>query len=191
MWWLMPATRSSSGDAVPTGAVVEVVSLDPADADLWDKQLGNWVLKRKCHWVVTGSDPSRRDRVAQWLGKKNQHVHTLCSHSQLPITVHVNEPQAVGLDRLCNAVAVNSRKLQGVAAVIIDAGTAVTVDYVDEAGVFQGGAILPGLWIMAELLHRHTALLPLMKRGELKQMIASTRPPGKSTLEAMAVGIAA
>jgi type III pantothenate kinase len=169
-------------------AVVEVVSLNPSDTEAWNDQITKWVLKKKCQWVVAGSDPSRRNRLVTWLGEQYRHVRTLNSHFQLPITVNVKHSEKVGLDRLCNGIAINKRKPQDMAAVVIDAGTAVTVDYVDEAGVFQGGAILPGLWIMAELLHWHTAALPLIKSNDLKQLIASSTPPGKSTLEAMALG---
>jgi pantothenate kinase type III len=63
------------------------------------------------------------------------------------------------------------------------------VDYLDEAGVFQGGAILPGYAMMADYLAGHTEALPLLKPGEL----AGKTPfiPGKSTTLAMHLGMAA
>jgi type III pantothenate kinase len=172
------------------GAVVEMVSISPVDSK-WQGRLDGWPLKKKCQWVVSGSDPVSRGRLAKWLAGKSEQVRILSSHAQLPIKLNVEQPEKVGLDRLCNAVAVNSRKPAGTAAVVIDAGTAVTVDYVDEAGVFQGGAILPGLGLMADLLERRTAALPLLKVADFKKLLATATAPGKFTEQAIALGIAA
>jgi len=88
------------------------------------------------------------------------------------------------VDRLLDAVAANSRRRAGVPAVVIDAGSAITVDWVDATGAFAGGAILPGLRLMARVLHSYTALLPLL------ETIPSRPPlPGQSTLTAMQAGI--
>jgi len=173
------------------GAVVEMASLARVAPATWDSQLRKWQLEKKRRWIVAGSNAPRRDRLAEWLGKQDQDVRVLNSYLQLPITQNVNQPEKVGLDRLLNAVAVNTRKPKGVPAVIIDAGTAVTADYVDESGVFQGGAILPGMAIMARFLHEHTAGLPLIKPVEVTQLTGSVALPGKSTVEAMVLGMAA
>ncbi|MFO0863784.1 MAG: type III pantothenate kinase [Gemmataceae bacterium] len=71
----------------------------------------------------------------------------------------------------------------GKSAFLVDAGSAVTVDVVDDAGRFRGGAILPGLRLMANTLHRMTALLPLVSVEERYD------PPGRSTVPAMQAGI--
>ena len=63
-----------------------------------------------------------------------------------------------GIDRLAAARAAWDRI--GGAAVVVDAGTAVTVDLVDAAGVFCGGAIFPGADLLARTLHGGTAQLP-------------------------------
>ena len=76
----------------------------------------------------------------------------------LPIQTDLPHPGAVGVDRLCCAVAAYDRL--GTACVVADFGTAITIDCVDDAGVFLGGAILPGLDLSADSLHEHTAQLP-------------------------------
>ncbi len=76
----------------------------------------------------------------------------------LPIETTLKNPQAVGTDRLCAAVAAYDRL--GAACAVADFGTAVTIDCVDDGGVFQGGAIFPGLHLSATALHEHTAQLP-------------------------------
>ena len=173
------------------GAVAETLVLDLVDTDQWTLCLESWSLKRRGHWAVAGSDRARLKRLSAWLTERKQPVYELDSYERMPIKANVAEPDKIGLDRLCNAVAVNSRRPPGKAAIIIDAGTAVTVDYVDETGVFQGGAILPGLSLLADQLYRHTAALPLIKRDDLNRLIETVSPPGKCTVDAMALGIEA
>ena len=66
----------------------------------------------------------------------------------------------------------------------IDAGSAVTVDWVDETGAFCGGAIMPGFGLMAKALHDYTALLPLI---EPPQDIPAV--PGVATIPAIQAGV--
>ena len=133
--------------------------------------------------VVAGSHPDRRDLLVLWLREQGWTPCVLDSYKQLPITVALDAPEKVGIDRLLNAVAANQRRPPGTAAAIVDAGSAVTVDLVDRTGAFRGGAILPGLRLMAAALHEHTALLPFVEVDRL------TDPPGRSTVEAIQVGI--
>jgi len=76
----------------------------------------------------------------------------------LPIETAVKDAEAVGVDRLCCAVAAFDRL--GQACVVADFGTAITIDCVNDEGVFLGGAILPGLAMSARALHTWTAQLP-------------------------------
>ena len=72
-------------------------------------------------------------------------------------------------------------------AIIVDSGTATTVDAVDADGVFLGGAILPGFGLLARSLQRYTALLPLITLEEL-----GTGPPpavGRDTTAAIKSGL--
>jgi type III pantothenate kinase len=65
---------------------------------------------------------------------------------------------------------------------VVDFGTAVTFDVVNQAGNYAGGIIAPGLSAMTDYLHEKTALLPRIKIEEVKTVI------GKSTKEAMLIG---
>ena len=76
----------------------------------------------------------------------------------LPIETRLKQPESIGVDRLCCAAAAFDRL--GVACVVADYGTAVTIDCVNNEGVFLGGAITPGLHAGAEILHKTTAQLP-------------------------------
>jgi type III pantothenate kinase len=90
------------------------------------------------------------------------------------------KPDSIGPDRLANAVA--ARHQFGAPVVVLDFGTAVTLDVVNRAGNYTGGIIAPGLAAMTDYLHEKTALLPRIKIHEIKTSI------GKSTEEAMVVG---
>ena len=76
----------------------------------------------------------------------------------LPIETSTPHPAGIGTDRLCAAAAAYDQL--GVACVIADFGSAITIDCVNSDGVFQGGAILPGLRMGARALASQTAQLP-------------------------------
>ncbi|MDL2335374.1 MAG: type III pantothenate kinase [Chloroflexota bacterium] len=79
-------------------------------------------------------------------------------HSTIPIAIRVDNPAAVGNDRLVNAYAAGL--LHGMPVIVIDLGTATTLDVVAPDGAFLGGAIAPGLGLGLEALSEHTAQLP-------------------------------
>jgi type III pantothenate kinase len=77
----------------------------------------------------------------------------------LPFTQSYKTPQTLGIDRLCNIVAVhqwNPKKN----VLVIDAGTCIKCDFIDHNGIYLGGSISPGLLLRYRSLHEHTALLP-------------------------------
>ena len=75
-----------------------------------------------------------------------------------PIGTCLDAGARAGVDRLLNAAAAYSKRRQ--ACIVVDAGTCITVDFVDGEGVFHGGAIAPGLRMQLKALHEHTAALP-------------------------------
>lgn len=83
--------------------------------------------------------------------------------AQIPIETALPAPVTVGLDRLLNALAATARCTPHQPAVIVDTGTATTVDVVTADGCFRGGAILPGLGLSAQALHDGTDALPLVE----------------------------
>jgi type III pantothenate kinase len=163
-------------------AVTAVAALPPDDLTAWQEQLGSWGLSARLAWVLTSVHPQRCERLADWLRQRGDAVRVIDSVWQLPLKVLVEHPEKVGIDRLLNAVAANSRRYGP--AVIIDAGSAVTVDLVDEEAAFRGGAIMPGLRLAVQALHDHTALLPLIDIPREIPLL-----PGTSTSSALAAGV--
>jgi type III pantothenate kinase len=98
----------------------------------------------------------------------------------VPLAVRVERPDEVGADRLVNALA--AARLHGTPAVVVDFGTATTLDCVASDGAYVGGAIAPGLELGLEALAARTAKLP---RIELR---APDRAIGRDTVSAMQSG---
>jgi type III pantothenate kinase len=165
-------------------AVRETCSLPPEDSAAWERQLRQWQLPADGQWIVTGVHPARREQLIDWLGRQGQRVLMLDDPRFLPLHVKVARPDHVGIDRLFDAVAANSRRSAGVPAVVIDAGSAVTVDLLDAEGAFTGGAIVPGLRLMAKALHDYTALLPIVEPPSQAPPL-----PGTATIPAVEAGI--
>jgi type III pantothenate kinase len=107
-------------------------------------------------------------------------------HLDLPLEVLVAEPHKVGIDRLAAASAAGFVRRPGRGAIIVDCGTAATVDLLSPAGAFLGGAILPGPSLMARSLAEGTSRLPAVAALEQASPPAM---PGRSTQEAIAAGI--
>jgi type III pantothenate kinase len=74
---------------------------------------------------------------------------------------NVNDPSKLGADRI--ALSVAASEMYGPPVVVLDFGTATTVNFIDRGPVYNGGAILPGLLMMARALSENTALLPDME----------------------------
>jgi type III pantothenate kinase len=109
-------------------------------------------------------------------------VYTVGDDMPIPIGRQLDPETITGVDRLLNAAA--AYDVLGQACVIVDAGTAVTVDFVDGEGTFHGGAIAPGVRMQLRALHEHTSALPEL----------DYRPPedsafGRNTAEAMLQGV--
>ena len=77
---------------------------------------------------------------------------------ELPIAVLTEEPERTGVDRVVTMAAAFEQ--MGNACVVVDAGTAITVDVCNDSGEFLGGAIAPGARMMLDALHEKTAQLP-------------------------------
>jgi type III pantothenate kinase len=165
--------------------VSESASLPLESTYLWDEQHQKWGLSSATNWALSGVNPSALAKFVSWVGEHKANLIILSSFRHLPISVSVNVPEKVGIDRLLNAVAAKHRVQREISLFIIDAGTAVTVDWVDSNGAFRGGAIFPGLRLMAKSLHEHTALLPMLDVSKL----SSPTLPGTTTKAAMKAGI--
>jgi len=100
----------------------------------------------------------------------------------VPVVNTYQTPETLGKDRLAAIVGANWLKPE-TDLLVIDAGTAITFDFIDAQGVFHGGNIAPGLEMRAKSLHQFTGRLPLV---ELHTEVDFT---GKNTNDAIIAGI--
>lgn len=76
---------------------------------------------------------------------------------ELGMDIVYSPPEAVGADRIANAVAAIEK--YGAPAVVVDFGTATTLDAISAEGAYVGGSIAPGLQISVDALYARTARL--------------------------------
>lgn len=82
-------------------------------------------------------------------------------HTPIPLINKYRTPANLGKDRLSSAVAA-SRLFEGVPALVINAGSCITYDLVNENNEYLGGAISPGLQMRLNAMHTFTHKLPLV-----------------------------
>lgn len=159
----------------------------PVDDPLPRAELLRWIEQGLSGVVVSGSNPPVVQRLLETWDIGPFEPIAVRSCATIPVVANVDFPEKVGLDRLLNAVAVNAIRPLSRSAIVIDSGTATTVDFVSADGEFCGGAILPGMELSAKALHQYTALLPLLPVQDL----AGTPPvaPGRNTRDAIRNGL--
>lgn len=154
---------------------------DPAG---WDTAAAEWGLRPGTSWCVAGVNPGGLSGFVTWCRGRGDVVRTIDRHDQIPIAVEVDEPERVGLDRLFGALAASDYH-GSVPCVVLDVGTAMTVNFVLPPKRFVGGAILPGPRLMANALNDYTAKLPRVEPPPL----TPEEYNGKTTQGAIAAGI--
>jgi type III pantothenate kinase len=137
--------------------------------------------------VIAGSDPETRDQLsADWPFEKCKPL-VVSSYQQIPISVDVDIPSKVGIDRLLNVFAAGQLHSDNRSVIVVDSGTATTVDLMTSDKIFRGGSILPGLRLSAHAMHDYTARLPMInvdtEPAELPEV------PGRNTEDAMRAGL--
>ncbi|RMF89255.1 MAG: type III pantothenate kinase, partial [Planctomycetota bacterium] len=127
--------------------------------------LGEWLaeLDSAVSWYIGSVNRPATTRLLEWQRThRPQDRVVLLTYEDVPLDVRVPDPDMVGIDRLLDAAAADRLRREGSPAVVVDLGTAITVDLVSADGGFLGGAILPGLAMAARALHDYTDLLPLI-----------------------------
>lgn len=157
------------------------------------------------HWVIISVDADKTQRLAQQI----EHRHradkiSVISNDQIPIASSVKKRASVGTDRLMAAYAATQlNHSRGRSLVIVDAGTAVTIDLVTAAqtadqgvqgfdpqhGVFRGGLIFPGIVTSLKSLSDNTAALPDLTHSILPG-VETEITIGDETVSAILNGVA-
>jgi type III pantothenate kinase len=145
-----------------------------------------WLPPQSPPWVVASVNREGAGRLFDWISQSRPDVkYRMLDHTQLPIELGIEYPHTAGLDRLAAAVAVNGLREPGRPAIVVDFGTAITVDAIAADGTFLGGAILPGINLAAAALVAGTSQLPPVDM----EFRSPPRAIGKSTEPAIRGGL--
>ena len=102
------------------------------------------------------------DLIINTLTNISRNFIELTHKTPIPIENNYLTPETLGKDRLAAVIGANFLK-SGNDILVIDAGTAITYDFVDSNGVYYGGNIAPGLNMRLRALHEFTHKLPLVE----------------------------
>ncbi|MBL8420569.1 MAG: type III pantothenate kinase [Dechloromonas sp.] len=131
----------------------------PAEVDHLGLLVANWpdpgrVMLANVAGVEVGS--RIREQLPEWLPV---FCEVRSEYRRCGVTNRYRNPEQLGVDRWCALI--GARSLTSSAAVVVMAGTATTIDTLNEDGEFLGGLILPGIDLMRSSLARETAALPI------------------------------
>lgn len=162
--------------------------------------------KNKVRWDISSVNPRKTETLLQKIRNERPGDSVRILHcNDIPISVNVEFPEKVGMDRILAAFAVKkwrdrlkkrlekenkpniAQRIARRSFLICDFGTATTFDLLSPDGVFEGGAILPGLELSAKSLNLGTAQLPDISHSQSPIEIPAY--PGKRTEKAIASGI--
>jgi type III pantothenate kinase len=121
------------------------------------------------------------DTVARSLGTGGIEPFFVNCRVKLNIGIGIENPDELGADRIVNAAAAYERFRS--ALIVLDFGTATTVEYLSADGIYRGGVILPGIRLMSESLHRRTAKLPDVRMSRPEALL------GRNTAESIRSGV--
>ncbi len=112
------------------------------------------------------------------IGLYTEFTHT----TKIPIHNNYETPNTLGLDRLAAAIGAE-HIMPHRNKVVIDMGTAITIDFLDKTGTFQGGNISLGVSARFHALAEYTGKLPLVSPQDITSLF------GKNTIEAINNGV--
>jgi type III pantothenate kinase len=177
----------------PPEPIGDTVVWRATDAPPWDRLAAISPGERGLV-ALGGSRPADVARlVATWrdvapVSLRDATVRPLRSHLDIGVPLAVDVPERVGWDRLLAARAALAARSSSPHLVVVSVGTATTVDLVSR-GVFQGGAILPGIDLGGRALRDHTQALPLVQPGREALSGSPIPATGRNTEAAITSGL--
>ena len=144
-----------------------------------------------CNWFACTVNHPVLESLKTVVGSRRPEDNfVVFDHNDYPFDIAVQQPAQIGVDRLLAAAAA-SVELQSddpaknTNLIVIDAGTAVTIDVVDANRRFLGGVIRAGTRLQRSALHTYTAALPDLSESSID---APNKVIGENTVEAILSG---
>ena len=148
--------------------IYKVPSVKPEIEEFFEF-LKNYDIKTS---VISSVVPELDNKVINLLNYKYK-IKTLSVNfdTNTGIKIKLPKPQELGADRIVNACA--AYNMYSKALIVIDAGSAITFDIIDNEGNFFGGIIMPGVNMQLKALHSYTSKLPLIELDDIENIVAS------------------
>jgi type III pantothenate kinase len=97
----------------------------------------------------------------------------LSRNSNFPFKSYYQTPETWGMDRACNVCGALAKK-KHTPILVVDIGTCIKFDFIDENEIYHGGSISPGVNLRFLSMHNGTAHLPLIKPGKSVELIGQS-----------------
>ena len=139
--------------------------------------------RRMARWLVDDVPEKVMLTMTQELGQKFFNIDPLIVGPGIKTGMPIlyENPKDVGADRIVNGIAAYEKYRN--ACIIVDFGTATTIDLISKKGDYIGGAIAPGLSISLEALIQRASKLPRVEIVKPKEVI------GRNTIHSIQAGI--
>lgn len=160
------------------GRIMERITTIESDHE----SIAEWIRMKDFTRAIICSSGKTFDDIIFSINRLSSSVITLDHYTPVPVKVIYGTPLSLGYDRLAAASGAFSR-FRGKDVLIIDAGTAITIDMLNSAGEYLGGNISPGLKTRFRSLHEFTAGLPLVEKDHQYPAF------GSDTRSAIAAGV--
>lgn len=145
-------------------------------------RLSTIIVEKKIESAIVSSVANYSPELDNLLKETLRAYFVLDAHTPLPIENLYETKETLGKDRIAVAVGANFL-YPGTDVLIIDAGTAITYEFINRNAQYMGGAIAPGIHMRFKALNTFTHKLPLVEPGNEHLLI------GRNTIEAIRVGV--
>lgn len=150
------------------------------------QELVDYVKRTHPQYIMASSVSYSGEQLINDFSKITPDIYLLKSTTAVPISKLYDTPETLGADRLAAAIGAKVLYPEN-NCLVIDMGTCITYDLVDENDNFQGGIISPGVRMRFKAMHTFTKRLPLLEPDGIPDGIPSLI--GKNTKHAMQSGV--
>lgn len=140
------------------------------------------IVEKKIECAIVSSVANYPPELDNLLKEKLRTYLVLDAYTPLPIENLYETKDSLGKDRIAVAVGANFL-YPGTDVLIIDAGTAITYEFINRKAQYMGGAIAPGIHMRFKALNAFTHKLPLVEPRHEHLLF------GRNTIEAIRVGV--
>lgn len=161
----------SDYELIETKSFSEKISIELLE-NIWNKTNPN-----SC---IVSSTAQLPENIKEWL--KIKRTLMFSSSTPIPVTLNYKTPETLGRDRIAGAIAANHIFPKN-SSLVIDLGTCITYDLINEQKIYHGGAISPGMKMRFQAMNSFTGKLPLIEKPEF------ITDNGRSTTESLNKGV--